>query len=390
MNIKRAIVVVLDSVGAGEADDAIEYGDWGANTLLHVLQYNKGLRLPNMEKLGLKGLLLGKKGDYISAYGRMKEQSKGKDSISGHGEMMGIILNKAFPTYPNGFPKEMIEKFEKLIGRKVLGNKPASGTAIIKELYDEHVKTGYPIVYTSADSVFQIAAHKSVIPLEELYKMCEIARKEVCVGENAVARVIARPFIGDPEHGLVRTSERRDYALKPQGKTVLDTMKASGREVVGVGKIHDLFAGVGLTKSIHTSNNIDGIIKTIDLIREDFEGLLFTNLVEFDSHWGHRRNYVAYGNGLKDFDEALPDILNSMKDTDILFITADHGCDPTFKAHTDHTREFVPIIVYGKKVRRNYYLGLRNSFSDMGDTISEIFGLEHINGESFAKEIILE
>ena len=389
MDIKRAIVIVLDSVGAGEAEDAKEYGDWGANTLLHVLQYNPNIHLSNMEKLGLRGLLLGEKGDYIASYGRMREQSKGKDSTSGHWEMMGIILTKPFPTYPNGFPKEMIEKFEKLIGRKVLGNKPASGTEIIKELYNEHIKTGYPIVYTSADSVFQIAAHKDVIPLDELYKMCEIARNEVCVGENAVARVIARPFVGDLEHGLVRTSERRDFSLKPVGTTVLDTMKESGREVVGVGKIHDLFAGVGLTKSIHTDNNIDGIIKTIDLIKEDFEGLLFTNLVEFDSHWGHRRNYVAYGNGLQDFDDALPDILGNMKESDVLFITADHGCDPTFKAHTDHTREFVPIIAYGKHFKQNYNLGLRNSFSDMGDTISEIFGLKHLNGTSFLKEILV-
>ncbi len=391
MNIKRTIVIVIDSVGVGEAEDAAQYGDWGANTLLHTLQYNPGLKLPNMEKLGLRGLLLGEKGDYIASYGKMKEQSKGKDSISGHWEMMGVTLKEPFPTYPNGFPNELIEKFKKLTGvKEILGNKPASGTEIIKEFYKEHVRTKYPIVYTSADSVFQIAAHKDVIPLEELYKMCEIARKQVLVNNHAVARVIARPFIGDLEKGFIRTSERKDYSLKPTGTTAMDLLKESGKEVVGIGKIHDLFAGIGLTKSIHTDNNANGIAKTIEFIKKDFSGLLYTNLVEFDSHWGHRRNYVAYGKGLKDFDNALPDILSNMKETDVLFITADHGCDPTFKGHTDHTREFVPIIAYGQKIKKNYNLGLRSSFSDLADTITEIFRLRHLNGKSFAKEIIIE
>ncbi|RLD21004.1 MAG: phosphopentomutase [Caldiserica bacterium] len=391
MNIKRTIVIVIDSVGVGEAEDAFQYGDWGANTLLHVLQYNKDLKLTNMEKLGLRGLLLGEKGNYIASYGRMKEQSKGKDSISGHWEMMGIILKKSFPVYPNGFSNTLIEKFKKLTGIKgILGNKPASGTEIIKELYKEHVRTKYPIVYTSADSVFQIAAHKDVIPLEELYKMCEIARKQVLINDDAVARVIARPFIGDLEKGFIRTSERKDYSLKPTGTTTMDLLKENGKEVIGIGKIHDLFAGIGLTKSIHTDNNTDGIAKTIEFIKKDFSGLLYINLVEFDSHWGHRRNYVAYGKGLKDFDNALPNIFNSMKETDVLFITADHGCDPTFKEHTDHTREFVPIIAYGKKIKKNYNLGLRSSFSDLADTITEIFKLRHLSGKSFAKEIIIE
>jgi Phosphopentomutase len=242
MEIKRVIILVLDSVGAGEAEDAIEYGDWGANTLLHTLQYNPDIKLPNLEKLGLRGVVFNESGDYIGSYGRLKENSKGKDSISGHWEMTGIILKKAFPTYPNGFPKEVIEKFEKLTGKKALGNKPASGTEIIKELYEEHKRTGNPIVYTSADSVFQIAAHKDVIPLEELYRMCEIARNEVCIGEHEVARVIARPFIGSPETGFIRTAERRDYAVKPPQKTVLDLLKEKGLNVVGIGKIHDLFA----------------------------------------------------------------------------------------------------------------------------------------------------
>jgi phosphopentomutase len=383
MEIKRVIILVLDSVGAGEAEDAIEYGDWGANTLLHTLQYNPDIKLPNLEKLGLRGVVFNESGDYIGSYGRLKENSKGKDSISGHWEMAGVILKKAFPTYPNGFPKEVIEKFEKLTGKKALGNKPASGTEIIKELYEEHKRTGNPIVYTSADSVFQIAAHKDVIPLEELYRMCEIARNEVCIGEHEVARVIARPFIGSPETGFIRTAERRDYAVKPPQKTVLDLLKEKGLNVVGIGKIHDLFAGVGLTESIHTENNLDGLEKTIEEVSKDYEGLIFTNLVEFDANWGHRRDYKAYGKGLKDVDDRLPIILEKMKPYDMLIITADHGCDPTFKAHTDHTREFTPLIVYGAHIKPNVNLGLRGSISDISATISEIFNVERINGTSF-------
>jgi len=387
MEIKRVIILVLDSVGAGEAEDAIEYGDWGANTLLHTLQYNPDIKLPNLEKLGLRGVVFNESGDYIGSYGRLKENSKGKDSISGHWEMAGVILKKAFPTYPNGFPKEVIEKFEKLTGKKALGNKPASGTEIIKELYEEHKRTGNPIVYTSADSVFQIAAHKDVIPLEELYRMCEIARNEVCIGEHEVARVIARPFIGSPETGFIRTAERRDYAVKPPQKTILDLLKEKGLNVVGIGKIHDLFAGVGLTESIHTENNLDGLEKTIGEVSKDYEGLIFTNLVEFDANWGHRRDYKAYGKGLKDVDDRLPIILEKMKPYDMLIITADHGCDPTFKAHTDHTREFTPLIVYGSHVKPNVNLGLRGSISDISATISEIFNVERINGTSFLKLI---
>jgi phosphopentomutase len=388
MDVNRAIVIVLDSVGAGEAEDAVKYGDWGANTLLHTLQYNAGLSLPNLEKMGLRGFLMGDRGDYMTSFGRMRERSEGKDSISGHWEMMGIILTKAFPTYPKGFPKDVIDKFEKLTGKKALGNKPASGTEIIKEYYYEHLRTKNPIVYTSADSVFQIAAHEDAIPLEELYKMCEIAREQVCVGDHSVARVIARPFIGDLEHGLVRTSDRRDYALKPPQETVLDLVSKSGREVIAIGKIHDLFAGKGLTKSIHTENNIDGLNRTIEAIKENNEGIIFTNLVEFDANWGHRRDYISYGKGLKTVDNFIPAILSSMKEGDILFFTADHGCDPTFKAHTDHTREFVPIIVYGYHVKNNHNLNLRESFSDLGATISEIFGLPVLNGRSFLEEIV--
>lgn len=387
MDLHRVIVLVLDSVGAGEAEDAKEYGDWGANTLLHTLQYNPWLRLSNLEKMGLRGVIFNEKGNYIASYGRLKEQSKGKDSIDGHWEMMGIILNKPFPTYPNGFPEDVIKRFEQLTGKKALGNKPASGTEIIKEFYDEHKRSGNPIVYTSADSVFQIAAHNDVIPLQELYKMCETARDYVCVGEHAVARVIARPFIGDPVNGFVRTADRRDYALKPTGKTVLDLTKENGMQVVGIGKIHDLFAGEGLTDSIHTENNLDGIEKTVEQIKRSFSGILFTNLVEFDANWGHRRNYEAYGKGLKDVDDRMPLIIDNMKENDMLIITADHGCDPTFKEHTDHTREMVPLIVYGKRLLGNIDLGLRSTFADIGATISDAFGLQIINGKSFLNEI---
>ena len=387
MDIKRVIILVLDSVGAGEAEDAVEYGDWGANTLLHTLQFNPGLSLLHLECLGLRGVMFNESGDYVASYGRLKENSKGKDSISGHWEMAGVILTKAFPTYPHGFPKEVIEKFEKLTNKKVLGNKPASGTEIIKEYYEEHKKTGNPIVYTSADSVFQIAAHEDVIPLGELYRMCEIARTEVCIGEHEVARVIARPFIGTPETGFIRTAERRDYAVKPPQKTVLDLVKEKGLEVTAIGKIHDLFAGVGLTNSIHTENNIDGLMKTIEEVQKDYEGIIFTNLVEFDANWGHRRDYVSYGKGLKDVDDRIEAITNNMKDYDMLIVTADHGCDPTFKGHTDHTREFTPLIVYSSHVKPNVNLGLRESFTDISATISEIFGLQKLNGTSFLEII---
>jgi phosphopentomutase len=390
MDIKRVIVIVLDSVGVGEAEDAVEYGDWGANTLLHTLQYNPSLRLPNFENFGLRGVVINENGNYVSSYGRLREQSKGKDSISGHWEMMGVILTKAFPTYPNGFPPDVIEKFESLTGKKAIGNKPESGTEIIKEYYEEQKRTGNPIVYTSADSVFQIAAHTDFIPLQELYNMCEISRTQVCVGENEVARVIARPFIGNPEMGFIRTADRRDYAVKPPYATMLDKVKESGRKVVGIGKIHDLFAGEGLTGSIHTENNIDGMERMIEEIQKDYEGILYINLVDFDANWGHRRDFVDYGNGLKDVDDRILTIVGAMKDSDMLIFTADHGCDPTFKAHTDHTREYVPLIVYGEHIMHNVNLGLRSSFADISATIGEIFGIPKISGESFLNLVYKE
>jgi len=318
-------------------------------------------------------------------YARFSEKSMGKDTTVGHWEMAGVITEKSFPTYPNGFPKEIIKEFEEKIGRKILGNKVASGTEIIKELGQEHIKTGFPIVYTSADSVFQIAAHEEVIPVEELYKMC-IAARNILKGEHGVARVIARPFI--TENGeFKRTSNRRDFSIEPPYNTILDELKNSGFDVLAVGKIEDIFCKRGITQAVHTQDNADGIIKTIEYMKQDNKGLIYTNLVDFDMKWGHRNDYKSYAKGLEEFDKALAVILENMKDTDVLFITADHGCDPTTES-TDHSREYVPFLAYGKELKQNVNLGTRAGFSDMAQTIADIFNTAPIkNGKSFLKEI---
>lgn len=388
--INRVIWIVLDSVGMGALPDAEKYGDDGANTIGNVSKALGGLNLPNMEKLGLgniDGMVGVNKTDRpTGCYGRFAEMSNGKDTTTGHWEMVGIYSEQAFPTYPNGFPKEIIDSFEKAVGRKVIGNKPASGTAIIEELGEEHIKTGSLIVYTSADSVFQIAAHEEVVPLKELYSICEKARN-ILVGEHAVARVIARPFIGE-KGNFTRTPNRRDFSLVPPYNTVLDNLKSNNLNVMAVGKIEDIFSGKGITEAVHTKDNMDGVDKTLDYMKEDKQGLIFTNLVDFDMKWGHRNDVKAYGKGLEDFDARLPEIISAMKDTDILFITADHGCDPTTPG-TDHTREYVPFLAYGKPLRQNVNLGTRNSFADMGQTVAEIFNVEKIRyGESFLKEIL--
>lgn len=343
-----------------------------------------------MEKLGLGNIdeIKGLKSveSPIGCYSRFKEMSNGKDTTTGHWEMVGIYSEQAFPTYPNGFPSELIEEFEKLTGRKVIGNKPASGTAIIEELGEEHVNTGALIVYTSADSVFQIAAHEEVVPLDELYKICEIARN-LLTGEHAVARVIARPFEGKVG-SFTRTSNRRDFSLVPPYDTVLDNLKKNNLNVMAVGKIEDIFSGKGVTEAVHTKDNMDGVDKTLEYMKENKKGLIFTNLVDFDMKWGHRNNVEAYGKGLEQFDERLAEIINAMKDTDVLFITADHGCDPTMPG-TDHSREHVPFLAYGKSLKSNVNLGTRTTFADMGQTIADIFKIEPIRyGESFLKEII--
>ncbi len=390
-NMDRVIWIVLDSVGMGEMYDAKKYGDEGANTLGNISKTLGILEIPNLVKLGLgnidgmKGIGKVEKAD--GCYARFEEASDGKDTTTGHWEMGGIVTEKAFPTFPNGFPDALINNFEKAIGRKIIGNKVASGTAILDELGEEHYKSGMPIIYTSADSVFQIAAHEEVIPLENLYEMCEMARNMLS-GEYAVARVIARPFIGEPG-SFSRTSNRRDFSLIPPYDTVLDKMKKNKLNVMAVGKIEDIFCNKGITESIHTVSNMDGMNKTIEFMKQNKKGLIFTNLVDFDMKWGHRRDVAAYGKGLEEFDKKLPEVLQNMAESDMLFITADHGCDPTFKG-TDHTREYVPFIAYGKHLKKNINLGTRKSFADMGQTIADMFEVEKLpNGESFLREISL-
>lgn len=383
--MKRFIWIVLDSVGMGAMPDAHLFGDVGANTIGNISKKLGGLHLPNLQSLGL-GNIEGMEGvdsvsSPIGSYARIAELSFGKDTTTGHWEMVGIHTKDGFPTYPNGFPKEIMEAFEAKIGKKTLANYASSGTEIIEKLGQEHVETGMPIVYTSADSVFQIAAHENIIPLEELYEMCSIAR-DMLKEEHAVARVIARPFEGT-EGSFTRTSNRRDFALLPPHKTTLDYAKEADLDVIGIGKIEDIFAGQGITRAIHTTSNMEGVDVTIDEIKKDSKGLIFTNLVDFDMKWGHRNDYVNYAKSLEEFDGRLPEILSHMKDDDVLFITADHGCDPTFPG-TDHTREYVPFIAYGKSIKANIDMKTRKSFADMGQTICERFALPHIPiGESF-------
>jgi phosphopentomutase len=389
--IKRVILIVLDSVGIGELPDAALYGDEGSNTVGNISKAVGGLKLPNMQKIGF-GNIDGIKGiDYeknpSGCYGRCTEISKGKDTTTGHWEIAGLPLYDAFPTYPSGFPDEVVKKLEEAFGTKIIGNKPASGTVIIQELGDEHVKTGYPIVYTSADSVLQIAAHEEVIPLERLYELCRIARK-IMTGKHAVGRIIARPFIGG-NGKYTRTSNRRDFSLKPNKKTMLNYIMESGLDVCAVGKIEDIYAGCGITDAVHTKNNLEGIEKTIEYINKDNKGLIFTNLVDFDMLYGHRNDVKGYANALREFDAKLPQIISSMKDTDMLIITADHGCDPTTPS-TDHSREYIPVLLYGKELKKNINIGTRKTYSDIGKTITDILNVkEDINGVSFAKDILL-
>lgn len=390
--MKRAIIIVLDSVGIGALPDAGIYGDEGSNTLGNISESlkDKGwFKLPNLERMGL-GLMDGV--DYLSgvksplaSFARLGEMSKGKDTTTGHWEMTGIILNKPFPVYPKGFPPEVISAFEELIHRKTLGNYSASGTEIIAILGEEHVKTGFPIVYTSADSVFQIAAHEDVIPVDSLYEMCETARK-ILTGEHAVGRVIARPFIGSPGN-FKRTDRRRDFSLSPIKKTLLDYASEQGYDVRGVGKIEDIFNGKGVTMALHTHDNTDGVNTTVAWMKDSFTGILFTNLVDFDMQYGHRNNVEGYGRALVEFDDRLPEILDMIQDEDILFITADHGCDPT-TASTDHSREYTPLLVYGKFLKSGVNLGTRSSFSDIAATIAEYLNINaDIAGRSFFKAI---
>ena len=386
--INRVIWIILDSVGMGELPDADKFGDTGSNTIGNIAKQLK-LDVPNMRKLGLaniEGMVnLERVEEPEGVYGRVGELSNGKDTTIGHWEMVGIYSPIAFPTYPDGFPGEVTDKFEAYVGKKILGNKPASGTAILEELGKEHMETGRPIVYTSADSVFQIAAHEDIIPVEKLYDMCREARK-ILSNEHAVARVIARPFLGEPG-SFYRTANRRDFSLVPPKDTLLDILQQSGKDVIGVGKIEDIFSGKGITEAIHTKDNMDGVDKTIEYMNKDNKGLIFTNLVEFDSKWGHRNNVEGYAKGLEEFDMRLPEIIKNMKDTDVLMINADHGCDPTTPS-TDHSREYVPFLAYGKELKNNADLKTRKTFSDIGQTIAEILDVKQLEiGESFLKDI---
>lgn len=381
--MKRVFLIVLDSFGIGEMPDAAKYGDEGSNTLGTVAK-SPEFSMPNMEKLGLFNIDgVTAKTPYAAPEGvfaRMTEQSVGKDTTTGHWEIAGLISKKPMPTFPNGFPQEMLDEFSKAVGRKVLCNKPYSGTQVIQDYGDEHRKTGALIVYTSADSVFQIAAHEDVVPVEELYRDCEIAR-QMLQGDLGVGRVIARPFIGTSGN-YTRTSRRHDFSLEPPHDTMLDVLKEAEYDVIGVGKINDIFAGKGITEFVRTQDNADGIEKTLEYMERDFNGLCFVNLVDFDMLYGHRNDVSGYAKALTYFDQQLPKILSAMEPEDVLMITADHGCDPGTPS-TDHSREYTPFIMYGKNLPHGKNMGTRGSFSDIGATVLDYFGLSwNIAGES--------
>jgi phosphopentomutase len=386
----RVLVLVLDSCGIGGAPDAARYGDEGSSTLPHTAEACGGLRLPVLGRLGLGRLAciagVPPAEHPRGAFGVMTEVSAGKDSTTGHWELMGLVLERPFPTYPHGFPPEVIEPFEARIGRRVLGNRPASGTAIIAELGEEHVRTGRPIVYTSADSVFQIAAHEAVIPVEALYGMCEIARA-ILTGPHAVSRVIARPFTGAAGR-YVRTDRRRDFSVPPPRETVLDRLAAAGVPVVAIGKIADLFAGRGVTTAVHTHNDMDGLTQTARALPEVERGLVFTNLVDLDTLYGHRNDPKGYGADLERIDARLDEVFSQLGPGGLAFITADHGNDPTSPS-TDHSRERVPLLVAGPRVRRGVDLGVRRTFADLGATVAAAFGVSGTGaGTSFLEEVL--
>ncbi|NLJ99867.1 MAG: phosphopentomutase [Clostridia bacterium] len=388
MKAECVTLMVLDSVGIGAMPDAPKYGDEGANTLANVARAVGGLYIPNLSAMGL-GCIWEIQGAEpvdkpISAYGKMAEKSPGKDTTTGHWEIAGIVLEKPFPLYPNGFPPEIITTLEESIGTKILGNIKASGTETIETLGKEHLKTGYPIVYTSADSVFQVAAHEEIIPPARLYRICEKARR-ILTGEHGVGRVIARPFVGEPGR-FVRTGNRKDYSIQPPEGNMLDNIVEAGMEVIGVGKISDIFAGRGVTESIKTVDNMDGIDKTVEFMGKLGKGLIFTNLVDFDMHFGHRNDYLGYANALEEFDQRLPELTSILGKRDILVLTADHGCDPTTPG-TDHSREFVPLLVYGPGVRAQN-LGTRDSFADLAATICQLLDIAAPpHGTSFAQHL---
>ena len=392
--INRVILIVMDSVGVGQLPDAEWFNDDRTDTLLHIYQQTGRLDIPNLCALGLgKISAVGcKTQEIIGCYGKMGEQSPGKDTTTGHWEIAGLVLDSAFPTYPNGFPLDIIEAFEKKIGKKILENYPRSGTKIIEELGEKHLKTGRPIVYTSADSVFQIAAHEDIIPLEDLYEYCRIARS-ILSGQHAVGRVIARPFKGTPGKFERHNAARKDFSVAPPAETLLDLLKKKGFVTVGVGKIGDLFGHRGLTDEIHTHSNEDGVDRTLESMEKyrKKKGLIFVNLVDFDMLYGHRRNVAGYAEALEAFDRRIPQMLQAMSPEDLLMITADHGCDPSHNVHTDHTREYVPLLVYGKAIKKDIDLGIRSTFADCGQTIADILGAGKLaSGKSFKRDILYE
>lgn len=387
--IRRVILIVLDSVGAGELPDAANFGDEGSNTLGHIAANVPGFQLPHLQSLGLgnlPNLNLAPDPNAKGAFGRAAEQSKGKDTITGHWEISGLVPDLVFPYFPDGFPREIMEEFERRIGTRTLGNYPESGTVIIDKHGPEHLMTGYPIVYTSSDSVFQIAMHEDIIPIKRQYEICQIAR-DLLQGEWAVGRVIARPFIGMPGN-FSRTANRHDYALDPPSPTALDYLTEAGKKVYGVGKIMDIFNGRGISGNKKSKDNNEGIDNTLDWMKLDFEGLIFTNLVDFDMHYGHRRDVPGYANCLVEFDQRLPEILAALRPDDLLILTADHGNDPTFKG-TDHTREYVPVLAYGQQVAAGTNLGDLATFADIGATILEALQVEgETRGQSFFRKMV--
>ncbi|KNH26388.1 MAG: phosphopentomutase [Priestia megaterium] len=387
---KRVFLIVMDSVGIGESPDAEKYNDKGADTFGHIAEHCNGLHMPNMAKLGLSNIReikgIDKAEKPLAYYTKMQEASAGKDTMTGHWEIMGLNIDTPFNVFPDGFPEELISQLEEKTGRKIIGNKPASGTEILDELGKQHMETGDLIVYTSADSVLQIAAHEEIVPIDELYKICEIARELTLDDPYMIGRVIARPFLGEPGN-FTRTSNRHDYALKPFGRTVMNELKDNNIDVIAIGKISDIYDGEGVTKSLRTKSNMDGMDKIVDTLNMDFTGLSFLNLVDFDALYGHRRDPQGYGQALEEYDARLEEVFDLLKEDDLLIITADHGNDPVHHG-TDHTREYVPLLVYNKGMQEGKELSIRQTFADIGATVAENFGVAMPkHGKSFLKEL---
>ncbi|PFK95664.1 phosphopentomutase [Priestia megaterium] len=387
---KRVFLIVMDSVGIGESPDAEKYNDKGADTFGHIAEHCNGLHMPNMAKLGLSNIReikgIDKAEKPLAYYTKMQEASAGKDTMTGHWEIMGLNIDTPFNVFSDGFPEELISQLEEKTGRKIIGNKPASGTEILDELGKQHMETGDLIVYTSADSVLQIAAHEEIVPIDELYKICEIARELTLDDPYMIGRVIARPFLGEPGN-FTRTSNRHDYALKPFGRTVMNELKDNNIDVIAIGKISDIYDGEGVTKSLRTKSNMDGMDKLVDTLNMDFTGLSFLNLVDFDALYGHRRDPQGYGQALEEYDARLEEVFDLLKEDDLLIITADHGNDPVHHG-TDHTREYVPLLVYNKGMQEGKELSIRQTFADIGATVAENFGVAMPkHGKSFLKEL---